>query len=610
MRTDNLKVKTGITTSLGVTIFKDGVNFAIAAEDNKKCSLAIYDEAAEPFLTIDFKSEYKFGDVYTVFVEYMPEKKYRYIYYIDNKRYIDPYAKRIVGRELWGKPVEEDKIFAAFSFDEYDWENDKPLKIPYSEVISYALHVRGFTKHSSSKVKHRGTYEGIIEKIPYLKELGINQIELMPSYEFDEITPRHKVNMEFKEYVKDKEYSINYWGYTMGCYFAPKASYSKAADPVSSFKNMVKELHKSGIEIIMEFYFPKNVNYNLIIDCIVYWVEEYHIDGVHINCENAPVIAVSTYPRLSHTKIMSGGFDLSSIYPDGKIPSFKNIAEYNDGFLVDARRFLKGDEDILEQIAYRIRRNPDKCAVINYIAGHNGFNLMDMVSYDVKHNEENGENNKDGNNYNFSWNCGAEGRTRKKAVLELRNRQIKNALVLLILSQGVPMLLSGDEIGNTQNGNNNPYCQDNTVSWIDWSGVSRHTDILNFTKKLISFRKEHSILHSETELRIMDYLSCGYPDLSYHGKKAWYPEFENYNRQIGIMYCGKYAAKKGEEAVFIYFAYNMHWIPHEFALPNLPKKQKWRVAIDTGSSTIDETELKDQRNITVKSRTILILIGK
>lgn len=607
----DLKVKKGITTALGVTMCKEGINFAVAIEEDKECSLSLYPYGQEEAIaTVLLKEDEKKGDIHSVFIENLPQGRYEYIYNIENKHYVDPYARRITGREIWGQEVAETKIRGAFDFEPYDWGKDKPLEIPYEDVIMYSLHVRGFTKHSSSKVKNKGTFEGIIEKIPYLKELGVNQIELMPAYEFDEIIPINNNVMEYRRFDKNKQYAINYWGYANANYFAPKASYAQSEDPVASFKNMVKELHKNQIEVIMEFYFPDHVNQNLIIDCIKFWVEEYHIDGVHLNCNNTPLEVIATSPMLSRVKIMSEGFVLDKIYYEDKIPKFKNLAEYNEAFLIDARRFLKGDEEQLNQIAYRIRRNPNQCGMINYITNHNGFSLMDLVSYDVKHNEANGENNKDGNNYNYSWNCGVEGPTRKKAVLELRNQQIKNALILLILSQGVPKILSGDEIGNSQKGNNNSYCQDNEISWIDWNGEKKHKDILEFTKMLIQFRNEHIILHNNKELRIMDYLSCGYPDLSYHGTKAWYPEFENYNRQIGIMYCGKYAKnEKGKEDDFIYVAYNMHWIEHEFALPNLPKDKKWRVVIDSSTDVVD-SQAKIRKNIKINGRSIVVLIGK
>jgi glycogen operon protein len=604
-------VNKGITTALGVTMCKEEINFAVAIEEDKKCSLSLFPYGQEEEIaTIQLKEEDKKGDIYSVLIGNLPQGRYEYIYKIDEEPYVDPYARRITGREIWGQEVDETKVRGAFDFESYDWGNDKPLEIPYEDVIMYSLHVRGFTKHSSSKVKNKGTFEGIVEKIPYLKELGINQIELMPAYEFDEIIPINNNVMEYRRFDKNKQYALNYWGYTNANYFAPKASYAQSENPVASFKNMVKELHRNKIEVIMEFFFPDHVNQNLIIDCIKFWVEEYHIDGVHLNSNHTPLEVIATSPMLSRVKIMSEGFVLDKIYYEDKIPKFKNLAEYNEAFLIDARRFLKGDEEQLNQIAYQIRRNPSQCGMINYITNHNGFSLMDLVSYDVKHNEANGENNKDGNNYNYSWNCGVEGPTRKKAVLELRNQQIKNALILLILSQGVPKILSGDEIGNSQKGNNNSYCQDNEISWIDWSGEKKHIDILEFTKMLIQFRKEHVIIHNKKELRIMDYLSCGYPDLSYHGTKAWYPEFENYNRQIGIMYCGKYAKnEKGKEDDFIYVAYNMHWIEHEFALPNLPKDKKWRVVIDSSTDVVD-SQAKIRKNIKINGRSIVVLIGK
>lgn len=607
----NLKVNKGITTALGVTMCKEGINFAVAVEGDKNCSLSIYDYGCEePIVTLNFKKEDKIGDIYTIFIDNLPQGRYEYVYFIENKKFVDPYARRVSGREVWGQAVEESKLRGVLDFEEYEWENDKPLALPYHEIVMYSLHVRGFTKHSSSKVKNKGTFEGIIEKIPYLKELGINQIELMPAYEFDEIIPVKNNMMEYKRFDKNKQYAVNYWGYTKANYFAPKASYAQGNNCVTSFKNMVKELHRNKIEVIMEFFFPENVNQNMMIDCIKFWVEEYHIDGVHLNSNHTPLEVIATSPRLSQIKIMSEGFAVNRIYYEDTIPKYKNLAEYNDGFLIDARRFLKGDEEQLNEVAYRIRRNPDKCGVINYITNHNGFNLMDLVSYDVKHNEANGENNRDGNNYNYSWNCGVEGPTRKKTIIDLRKRQIKNALVLLILSQGVPKILSGDEIGNSQKGNNNPYCQDNEISWVDWNGVNKHEDLFKFTKDLIKFRNEHVIIHNKKELKIMDYLSCGYPDLSYHGKRAWYPEFENYNRQIGLMYCGKYAKNElGKEDDFIYIAYNMHWIEHEFALPNLPKDKKWKVIIDT-STNEEKTKIKVQKNIKVNGRSIVVLVGK
>ncbi|MFA9375262.1 MAG: alpha-amylase family glycosyl hydrolase [Lachnotalea sp.] len=609
--TINLKVNNGITTALGVTMWKDGINFAVAVSEEKACRLLLYPYGgAQAIVTVDFKEEEKSGDIYTAFIQNLSPGRYEYRYEIDQKPYVDPYARSVTGREVWGIANEQSNLRASFDLQDYEWEKDRPLEIPYEEIIMYSLHVRGFTKHPSSKAKNKGTFEGLIEKIPYLKELGINQIELMPAYEFDEIIPRQDNSMEFKQFESDKQYSINYWGYAKANYFAPKASYCAGDNCIVSFKNMVKELHKNKIEVIMEFNFQSYVNQNLILDCIHFWVEEYHIDGVHISSDNTPLTAIATSPRLSHTKIMALGFEVDKIYYEDSLPKMKHLAEYHDGFLVDVRQFLKGDSEQLDDVTYRIRRNPDRCGVINYIANHNGFNLVDMVSYEEKHNEANGENNKDGNNCNYSWNSGIEGPTRKKAIIELRKKQMKNALTTVLLSQGVPLIFSGDELGNSQKGNNNPYCQDNEISWMDWSKEKSNKDILDFTKGLLEFRKEHNILHYKKELKIMDYLSCGYPDLSYHGQKAWYPEFENNNSQMGIMYCGKYALnEKGKEDDFIYIAYNMHDRNQEFVLPNLPKDKKWRLLLDT-SMKEEDTQVKIRKKITVSGRSIMVVIGK
>lgn len=605
-------VSKGITTALGVTIYQEGINFAVSVKEGIVCRFLLYSYgSSEPILDYTFDKENKIGDIHTIFVKNLSQLKYEYIYMLNNDIYLDPYARILTGREEWGKVVNKLNLRCGFDLEAFDWEGDKPLRIPYHQVIMYSLHVRGFTMHPSSKVRHKGTFEGIIEKIPYLKELGVNQIELMPAYEFDEIIPRRENNMEFTKYLPDQQYTINYWGYTKANYFAPKASYTSGDDSAKAFKSMVKELHKNNIEVIMEFNFDDDVNQNIMVDCVKYWVEEYHIDGVHINSNGVPTTLLATMPRLSNTKIMSEDFDFRRIYKEERYPLYKNLAQYNDGFLIDARRFLKGDENILNSFTNRMRKNPKHCGVINYIASHNGFNLMDLVSYDVKHNETNGENNKDGTDYNYSWNCGVEGPTRKKSILRLRKQQIKNAYLLFLFSQGVPKINSGDEFGHTQMGNNNPYCQDNEISWIDWNKIIKQKELFEYIKTLILFRNEHPILHKSNELKIMDYLGCGYPDLSYHGEKAWYPDFDNESKQIGIMYCGKYELKENKkEDDFIYLAFNMNWEAKNFSLPSLPPNKKWRIALDTSQEVAMEKVITIQKNLNVKERSIVVLIGK
>jgi glycogen operon protein len=293
------------------------------------------------------------------------------------------------------------------------------------------------------------------------------------------------------------------------------------------------------------------------------------------------------------------------------VPGFRRLAEYNDDFLMKSRRFLRGDEDMLWQITESMRKNPQQMAVVNYMASHNGFTLMDAVSYDVKHNEQNGESNHDGSSYNYSCNYGEEGPAAGRALEKLRRRQLRNAFLILLLSQGVPAIYGGDEMGNSQQGNNNVYCQDNELAWIKWSRKREDRRLRQFVSEAVAFRKEHPAFGRRAPYTLKDYLSKGVPDLSYHGERAWYGDFENYNRQVGILYAGFYTG--GET---LYVLYNMHTAEHNMALPILPGRLKWYQIAD---SSLEEGAfftkekgklLEDQKMIRVPARTIYILAGK
>lgn len=607
-------IKEGILQGPGVRKLGEDTCFTVAVPDKKTCSLLLYRKGRkEPEAAISMEGSGQYGDLRSVLVKDLPADRYEYNYEIDGQVVTDPYACRIAGRESFGKPVKEEVLRGRICPGVFDWEGDRPLRLPYEEIVAYAAHVRGFTKHGTSRVKAKGTFAGLKEKIPYLKELGINQLELMPIYEFSELASVDSPALKKYAPLDGGEARINYWGYSpKAYYFAPKASYAASDNPVQELKELIRELHKNGIEIILEFYFPKGTKASLVLGCIRYWVVEYHIDGVHINRDNAPVEALAQDPLLSHTKIFSEGFALDEIYEEKAVPAFRNLAEYNDGFMLDARRFLKGDEGQLTAITSRARRNPKRNGVINYMANHNGFTLTDLVTYDEKHNEANGEANRDGTDVNYSWNCGEEGPSRKKRLLKLRSRQLRNAFTILLLSQGTPLIYAGDERGNSQSGNNNAWCQDNELSWIPWKTGKAETALLEFVKGLIAFRKAHPVFHQARELQMTDYRSCGYPDVSYHGKQAWFGDFENYSRSVGILYAGDYV-----EDDFFYVAYNMHWMPHEFALPGLPADRKWRIALDTGPEGTEgifqegeEEILEEQRKVTVPERTILVLAGK
>lgn len=407
---------------------------------------------------------------------------------------------------------------------------------------------------------------------------------------------------------------LNYWGYAKAGMFAPKASYADpGTNPVTEFKYMVRELHKAGLEVVPELYFSGREVPEFVLETVRFWVREYHVDGIHLT-GYAPTVLLAKDPYLADTKLWALSWEAEKPAAGEK----KHLGEYNDGFLIDMRRALKGDEEQMSSLIYRNRRNPAETGVLNFMAGTNGFTMMDMVSYDQKHNEANGENNRDGSDYNYSWNCGAEGHVRKKKIQELRSRQLRNAMLLLFLSQGTPVLLAGDEFGNSQNGNNNAYCQDNEISWLNWNLNKWDQALLDFVKHVIAFRKAHPVFHMKQEPRVMDYLACGHPDISYHGVNAWQPEFENFRRQIGILYCGAYAKKpNGENDDFFFVIFNMHWEPHSFALPNLPKNLVWSLAFDTSDSAAggyyeegQERQILNQKNYMVPSRSVLVFQGK
>ena len=608
------KIEKGNVERLGAVREGDGVNFTVAVKTKEPVSLLLYKKGTcEVAEEISFSQAAAAGDVRALKVLGLKAEGYEYNYRIGEKVVQYPCARLLVGQGAFGekKPDLEHETRCGFDTGDYDWEGDVSPGIAYQDAVMYTLHVRGFSMQPGSGVRHRGTFKGVQEKAEYFKELGINQVKLMPAYEFEEIIrPSRGVNPRYaRDGEQEENTKVNYWGYGPGYYFAPKAAYAATAHPAKEFRDMVRTLHRLGIEVLMDICFAPETDYRMAAGCLMSWITNYHVDGFHLVGNQRLANILARDPLFTGTKLLGEYFPPEEAYPDGQLPFVRNLGEYNDGFQMDMRRLLKGDENQLDAFVYRLRRNPDYCGVINYISDHNGFTLMDAVSYEEKHNEANGEKNQDGPDWNLSWNCGTEGPSRKKKIVELRLRQIKNALVMLLLSAGTPMLQAGDEFGNSQGGNNNPYCQDNETGWVDWKCSRKYAAVREFTRELIAFRMRHRILHMERELRIMDTLSCGYPDLSYHGNRAWFGGFENGNRQVGVMYCGEYA---GEDC-FVYAAYNLHWIEHEFALPHLPDGMVWYTAIDTSKRVYPEGEepaLEGQKMFKVPERTIIVLIGR
>lgn len=621
------KIKKGHLYQIGVHRVQDGLSIVSDIKGKKKSGIIIYPEG-EKEVRIPFSEDYMIGDLYCLILSEFPYKNFSYLFYKDHEIVTDYYGRLFDSSKKFGSPGRNNMpARCIYREDDYDWEEDMPLGIPYHESILYKIHMRGFTMHASSGVKNRGTFAGLVEKIPYLKELGISAVESMPIYEFEDViyNPSYVQADEallpfLDEEKRTWEYKVNYWGYSEGNYMAPKRAYSATERPDVECKDMIKDLHKNGLEFIMQIYFPDKIRPGFILDVCRFWVKEYHVDGFKLMGGKIPVRLLATDPYLKKTKLIVESLNVKDLYDGGSLnTSFKNLGAAPAGFRYDIRKYLKGDEDMLSCVMEHFRRNPKEYGVINEITSYEGFTLADLVSYDRKHNEANGENNRDGNDYNYSWNCGAEGKTRKKQILSLREQQCKNALLMLFLAQGTPCLLAGDEFGNTANGNNNPYCQDNAVSWLNWKHNAGQSGLQKFVKELIALRKTHPILHMEDPFKMMDYISCGYPDLSYHGEQAWYPEFENYSHHMGILYCGKYARiNKRKEDDFFYVAYNAHWVEHQFALPKLPAGMQWQVVTTSGKQPVkpelievaEKSEKKQQYCIKTAPRTIVVLTGK
>ena len=565
-----MKVVQGAPLPLGVSRQKEALNFAVEVKEGKQCTLLLYKCGENvPMEKIPMKEEAGTGTVRCVMLSDLPAQACEYNYEIDGKIVTDPYAKGIAGRERWNDQVDftphqvRGKIPQK---EEYPWENDCPLRIPEEDVIAYSLHVRGFTRHSSSKVKKKGTFRGVMEKLPYLKELGINQIQCMPVYEFEE-----------------RGRKVNYWGYGEGFFFAPKASYAADHDAQKELKELVKTCHREGIEVVLDFPFTAQTRFQIVEDCLRYYVMEYHIDGFLLNPYQVPVEFLRRDPVLSGTKLLI------------KDESFQNTM----------RRFLKGDEGMIASVAEQFRMKTSVSGYCNYITNHTGFTLEDLVSYDAKHNEANGEQNQDGPDYNYSWNCGVEGKTRKKQIVKLRQGQKRNAMFLLMTAQGTPCLLAGDEFGNSQGGNNNVYCQDNETGWVDWSRLEREKSFFHYVKELIAFRKKHGILHQKEALTGTDRSGSGIPDISYHGEAAWQIQQEASSRQLGILYSG---SPKKESNCFL--VYNMHWIAHSFALPALPKDQAWYQVMSTEEGFYEQPLLiEGKRSIILEGRSVAAFVA-
>jgi len=617
---------------LGVSLQNNMFNFAVSMPGSSSCNLVLFKKGeTNPAEVLPMEAS-AFG-VFSVAVQ-IPKKQgttgYEYLYQAGENYVCDPYAAKINGREEFGKSP-------AYVRAEVVVPEENKL-VPYrrhslSDLVLYKLHVRGFTMGEGSGVRKKGTYAGITEKIPYMKDLGINAVLLLPVAEFDELEENNKSargpvigapariyrgqntaseknektskKTSVEELLEEKSLKVNYWGYGVSAYyFAPKTAYAankeKACD---EFRQMVNKLHEAGIDVYLEMMFDGRCSQSFMLDCLRYWVRTYGVDGFHISEQQLPVALVAGDAYLSNTAFMISDVPewLKDKYPN-------RLLEYRENFCMEMRRLLKGDEGMIPALTYYMKNRRCEAARVHYIADHNGFTLADLYSYDVRHNEENGENGRDGSEYNFSWNCGEEGQTKSKKIQTLRLRMMKNALALTLLSQGTPMLLAGDEFGRTKQGNNNSYCQDNDISWLDWSLARKNKDMVAFVKNLLTLRKEHPLFTMERDLKETDFIGCGWPEISIHGTSPWQLDSSSYNRLAAYLYCGSYirrADRTYEDNFYVMF--NMHWEKHEYELPKM-EGLSWEVVFDTGAGkNLKQEDASYNKTILMEARSVVLL---
>ena len=616
----NIQTTAGWQFLPGIHKIGDGYNFTMEAPERSEVFLLLYHRnSTEPAMEIPLDEKTRSGRVRSIRISGIELSELEYNYKIDGEIVQDKTAHTIVGRETFGEPFDPDphKIRCRYtSGAEYDWEEDASPDFSFEDMILYKLHVRGYTKAPGSPVRKKGTLSGLMEMIPYFQELGVNTIELMPVYEFTEVTPdvkSHGLITHRKDSAK-----VNFWGYISGFYYAPKRAYCATDDPEKEMKDLVKKLHRSGMKCILEFYFPAEINPSRALKALQFWKLNYHIDGFHVKGDGLPLKLILKDGILSDTMLLLPSVPTEYLSKEqGRI---RTVAEMNAGFMEDMRRFLKSDEGMVENAMWRTRRNAPDHGVINYMACQDGFTLMDMVTYNYRHNEANGQENQDGSSFNYSWNCGVEGPSRKTVVRKTREKQLRNAVFMLMLSQGTPMIYAGDEFGNSQDGNNNAWCQDNPTGWVDWKSFKRQQKLFEFVKKAIAFRQEHPILHMRDELRGTDYLGKGFPDVSYHGERAWYVDKDNTCRMFGAFYYGGYgrdtkksdARREYSPGDFLYIAYNFHWEERSFALPSLPEGIVWKKAADTAlpwESCFDAQTDEYVKEVELAPRSIVILMG-
>lgn len=683
---EGFKIRPGFFRMYGACVASNGVSFTINSHGATRCTLLLFKpQAPKPYARIPFPDSYRIGDTYSMLVYDIKPDEFEYAFSFDGPYepakgllfneenvLLDPYSRAVTGQRKWGEKPEGGKDFeyrARVVKSSFDWGNIKQLEQPFEDLVIYEIHVRGYTKDKSSGVSAPGTFAGLKDKIPYLKDLGINAVELMPIFEFDEMESAR---------VVDGVQLYNYWGYNTVSFFAPNTSYAFNEEhnhEGDELKSLIKALKENGIEVILDVVFnhtaegnemgpcfsfkgiDNNVYYmltpdahyynfsgcgnvmncnhpvvrNFIIDCLRHWAIEYRVDGFRFDLAsilgrdqngapmaNPPILESLAFdPVLGKMKLIAEAWDAGGLYQVGSFPSWNRWAEWNGRYRDDMRSFLKGDDGMAGNAITRITGSRDLYspesrghkASVNFLTCHDGFTLYDLYSYNEKHNEKNGWNNTDGDNNGHSWNCGAEGETDDPNVNGLRRRLIKNAFAALLCSRGPAMFFAGDEFCNTQFGNNNAYCQDNIISWLDWGRLEEFKEIYDFVRHMIQFRKEHPILRKMTKPS-----SCQFPEISVHNGTPFNASTDYKTKLIGIMYAGRNEEDTEDDIVF--YCMNAYWEPLVMQLPVLPNGKHWHVDTNTNAEYFDgedfteKTELLGVNTIRVPARTTIILVAE
>lgn len=575
------------------------------------CGILLYGQDGEGTpRRIPFTEEDRQGSVYTKTVKDLDTAGCSYQFSVGDRVIPDKRGLCFVGK-TYGEPTGESELQAVFPL-QFDWKKDTRPKVPFEEMVMYCMHVRGFTAHTSSGVKAPGTFAGAAEKICYLKNIGVTTVEFQPIYEFlEKSKDPQRAELSALSAVSD-EPKLNYWGYRKGYYFAPKAAYARSERADTECKEMIRSFHQAGLEVVLQFYFWEDVTPGEILSVLQFWACEYHVDGFHLIGDGLPVELLTKDPLLSDRKLFYHRFEEKEI--DGlTLAGRRHLLICNDDYLYDFRKFLKGDAGMLSAVMSQFTYVPENLGRVHYLTNYNGFTLNDLVTYNQKHNEANGEDNLDGNDFNFSWNCGEEGPVKNRKLQKLRHKQIRNAYALLLLTASVPMIFMGDEFGNSQMGNNNPYCQDNEITWLDWSLLKKNKGLMDSWKQLVLFRKNHPVLRPAQPLSMTDSIACGYPGLSIHGTNAWKAECSFSARHFGMMLCEAYVQRDGTESnetqnklTFLYLAFNMSGEERALGLPKLPGKGKWQVAFST-DETVPAGEVIEENSRMFPARSVTIL---